>query len=548
MRLSLCSAAGVMLLMMCALYAVQAATQPEAETGMATEAEAGTCEVRLLLVDGVTGEKRPGLIRIRTDDGEIVPVDGLLPRGQGLREGEAIHQWWAIVEPTSVRLPQAELEIAAFSGLETEVSSQTVDLRKRTQAEVTLKLNRFHNARRAGYQNANTHVHVMKITRAESDRYLIESATADGLDLVFVSYLERANDDVNYTSNGYTRSDLNALNTDHVHFDNGEEHRHNFTGQGQGYGHVMLLSIPELVYPVSIGPGISKTGTDGIPLRRGIERAHEMGGTVIWCHNDWGLEDVPDWVSGRLHANNIFDGGSHGSYAHSFYRYWSTGIKVPVSTGTDWFIYDFSRVYVPAPGRITPEQWLHQLEAGRSYITNGPLLTFAADGHGLGEDITLESPGVVAVKGSAVGRVDFERLELVRNGEVVASAASRPQGGHFVAELDISLDIDGPCWIALRTPPPFAPDDPRFVSHTPENEYGQELFSHTSATFIDVGGRRLFDTDAGKLLLEDMQQSRPFITEKGLFDDEAEQRAVLSVYDEGIAVMQRRIADASSEE
>ncbi len=542
MRLSLCVAAGVLLLMMCALLAVQAAP----ETGTETGTEAGICEVRLALIDGETGEELPGLVRIRTEEGAIVPVDSLLPRGQGLREGEAIHQWWALVEPTSVRLPRAKLEVAAFAGLETDLTTQTVDLRERTEADVTIKLNRFHNARQAGYQNANTHVHVMKITRAECDRYLIESATADGLDLVFVSYLERANDDVNYISNQYARSDLRALNTDHVHFDNGEEHRHNFTGQGQGYGHVMLLSIPELVYPVSIGPGISKTGTDGIPLRRGIERAHEMGGTVIWCHNDWGLEDVPDWVAGRLHANNIFDGGSHGSYAHSFYRYWSAGIKVPVSTGTDWFIYDFSRVYVPAPGRITPEQWLDQLEAGRSYITNGPLLQFDVEGHGVGEDVALESPGAVSVKGRAVGRVDFERLELVRNGEVIESVASRPQKGHFVAELDINFDIDEPCWVALRTPPPFAPDDPRFAAHTPENEYGRELFSHTSATFIDVAGRRIFDRAAGKLLLEDMRQSRPFITEKGLFADEAEQRAVLSVYDEGIAVMQKRIADSES--
>ncbi|MBX3437548.1 MAG: CehA/McbA family metallohydrolase [Planctomycetaceae bacterium] len=540
MRISLFVAVGVCLLMIGGLTSVPATQDRE------------SCQVRLSLVDAVSGEPLPGLIRVRTTQGEYLPLAPLLPRGQGLPEADAIAQWFALVRPAIVRVPRAQLEFAAFSGLDTELTVESVDLQEHSSADVKLKLRRFHNAREQGLQNANTHVHINKITRAESDRYLVESATADGLDLVFVSYLERAEADVEYTSNRYARSDLHALNTNHVHFDNGEEHRHNFAAHGQGYGHVMLLSIPELVYPVSIGPGIMKTGTDGIPLRRGIERAHDIGGTVIWCHNDWGLEDVPNWLSGRLHANNIFDGGTHGSYAHSFYRYWNAGIRVPMSTGTDWFIYDFNRVYVPAPGRITPEQWLDQLAAGRSFITNGPLLEFTVDGLGIGEPLVLDAPRSIGVKGRAIGRVDFARLELIRNGEVINAIASRPtggsegEGGHFSAELDLMLDVSVPCWIALRTPPPFAPNDPQFASRTPENEFGGELFSHTSATFIDVGNRRVFQVDAAQSLLDDMQNSRPLIAQEGLFADDAEQRAVLEVYDEGIAVMQARLAAAAS--
>jgi hypothetical protein len=97
-------------------------------------------------------------------------------------------------------------------------------------------------------------------------------------------------------------------------------------------------------------PGIMKEGTDGIPLQRGIRTAREDGATVIWCHNTFGHEDIPNWVSGLLHAQNIFDGGDHGTYEDTFYRYLNVGMKVPFSTGTDWFIYDFSRVYLPISG------------------------------------------------------------------------------------------------------------------------------------------------------------------------------------------------------
>jgi hypothetical protein len=81
---------------------------------------------------------------------------------------------------------------AAFSGLETEYAEQALDLRNRDRADVTLNLTRIHDAHAAGWWNANTHVHLQKMSRNQSDRYLVDVGTADGLDLVFVSYLERA--------------------------------------------------------------------------------------------------------------------------------------------------------------------------------------------------------------------------------------------------------------------------------------------------------------------------------------------------------------------
>lgn len=499
--------------------------------------------LELTLTDAETGQPLSGVVRFQDAEGEAFTPDGLLPRGRGINGESAIHDWCVVPGPVTVEVPRIPLSVTAFSGIDTVHATCTLEPPAGESNSLTLPLRRFADPRADGWWNANTHVHLMKITRDESDRYLVDVGRADGLDLVYVSYLERAVEDAKYTTNRYSRADLHALSNAHVHFDHGEEHRHNFGGHAQGYGHVMLLAIPELVYPVSIGPGISKTGTDGLPLRRGIERAHDIGASVIWCHNDWGMEDIPSWISGRLEANNIFDGGSHGSYQHSFYRYLDVGIKVPFSTGTDWFIYDFSRVYVPADERPTSEQWLDQLAAGRSYITNGPLLEFSVKGKGIGEDIALAEPGKVRITGRGVGRVDFQRLEIVQSGETVATADSSAADGHFVAELDVELDVTEPCWLALRTPPPSYPEDPE-VEPTPLNEYGRELFSHTSASFVDVAGRRIFDQSAAQKLLADMQENRAFIDETGVFADEAERNLVLSVYDEGMTLLQQRIDGA----
>jgi hypothetical protein len=247
-----------------------------------------------------------------------------------------------------------------------------------------------------------------------------------------------------------------------------------------------------------------------------------------------GLEDIPNWLSGRLHANNIFDGGTHGSYQHSFYRYWDIGLKVPVSTGTDWFIYDFSRVYAQTNGNVTPAEWLKTLAESRTYITNGPLLEFTADGQAIGGEVGLSEPKTVRIKASAKGRMDFEKLELVQNGQVIHTVTSKKVNGHYEAAMEKDVRIDAPCWLAVRTPPPSAGDVPGFTKKTPKNEYGQELFSHTSPIFVTMKDQRPFSHKEAESLLKEMQDNRLFISEKGLFADEAERRQVLEVYDEGI--------------
>ena len=226
---------------------------------------------------------------------------------------------------------------------------------------------------------------------------------ADGLDVVFLSYLERAGSDLDYTSNKYSHEDLHRLSHDYLQFGHGEEHRHNFDEYGEGYGHILLLDIPIIIRPVSIGPGLTEAKSDAPPLQVGIDQARESGGKVIWAHNRYGFEDIPNWITGRVHANNIYDGSERGSYRDTYYRYLNIGLHVPFSTGTDWFIYDLSRVYVETdPARpVTPTEWLDRLAAGKTYITNGPLLEFIVDDQPIGSTLDLAKPGKVSVRGAS---------------------------------------------------------------------------------------------------------------------------------------------------
>lgn len=493
-----------------------------------------TSSLQMQIVDAETGEAMFGVIRISGPDGKRIPLPQLQSRGQGINDDTLpIHEWSVVPWEATVNLPPTKVTIEAFSGLETERLTTTVDLADQDFVKVQLRLKPFHRRHQNGLVSGNTHLHIMKLSREECDRYLNDIPPADDLDVLFVSYLERAVADREYTSNRYTREDLAKLTrSSGVVLGNGEEHRHNFAGFGQGYGHVMLLNIKELIQPVSIGPGIMKTGSDGIPLTRGIQQARRDGATAVWCHNVFGYEADPNWVLGRLDAMNIYDGGQRAGYKERFYPLLNVGLKVPFSTGTDWFMYDMSRVYVRMDGKVTTDNWLKALSQGRSFITNGPLFRFRVDTAEIGDTLELDRAGTVSILGQVEGRSDFERAELVHNGRVIASSASKRVGGHFLAELKLTVPIDNPGWLALRIPPPNLTDE---GPATPTNEFGRKLYGHTSPVYIEVGGRSAFDPKVAQALLAKMKAARASISDNGLFEDAQAKSRVLDVYDEATA-------------
>jgi hypothetical protein len=481
------------------------------------------CRLRVELT--LDGQPTPGLLRVTNlATGKAIVLKDEIQREQN---------WCAIAGPTTCTVPQGKLKVEALHGIVTELATREVDLTGKESDELTLPLKRIYDPAARGLSAGNTHLHLMKLTFAEADRYLRVVPKADGLDLVFLSILRRIPDERDYISNTFTEGDLGRLSQGSVLFGNGQEHRHNFGAGGEGFGHVMLLNILKRIEPVSIGPGIMREGTDGIPLQRGIRTAREDGATILWCHNKFGHEDLPNWVSGLVHAQNIHDGGEHGSYEDTFYRYLNVGMKVPFSTGTDWFIYDFSRVYVPVAGELNSKSWLAALAGGKSYITNGPFLELAAGGKTIGDTIAAQAGDEITITGRALGRGNFQRIELVQNGNVVHSVPAAPKDGHFTSEMKFTLRADQPGWIALR-----------IAQDTPKNEFGKPLFGHTSPIYLEVAGRSVFHRDVAEGMLREMATSRQFIKANAKFADAAEESAVLRVYDEGIVALKQRIDGA----
>jgi hypothetical protein len=489
--------------------------------------DAETCQLTINTIDGWSKKAVASLVRVTNlTSGKAVKLSGEFHRELN---------WFALDKGTTVRVPRSRIRVEAVQGLKTELAYRVVELAGKEAASVDLALREFYDPRSRGLYAGNTHLHLMNLTHAEADRYLRVVPRADRLDLVFLSLLRRIPDERNYISNmivenSFAGGDLERLSGEDLLFANGQEHRHNFGRFSEGYGHVMLLNLQKLIRPVSIGPGIMADGTDGRPLQKGILEARRDRATVIWCHNNLGYEDLPNWVMGLIHAQNIFDGGVRGSYADTYYRYLNLGMRVPFSTGTDWLIYDFARVYVPVSGQLTAEGWLEGLRDGKSFITNGPFLGMQTERAELGGTLDVSGPTSITVVGRGMGRLDFGGLELVHNGKVVHRVRAKQEGGFHIAEMRHGLAVAEPGWFALRIP-----------LEGGKSELNRPLFAHTSPIYVNYRGSEIFDRETAIEMVEEMRASAKTIEENGKFANDQELTSVLNIYRQGIQQLQRRI-------
>jgi len=516
MRSKLLALGSAATLALCALLGVRGADE--------------TVKVKLRLIDAETTRGMAGIVRIFPKEGDKpLPLPGLFDRLRGLERSATVAGWYVVpAEGVAVALPKSTLRLEAVAGLETGLVRQEIDLTKLKGDEVAVKLPFVFRPEKHGLVAGNTHLHLRKLSREDADEYLRRVPGADGLKVLFISYLERNKDDVDYITNQYPIGALKSFDAS-VQYANGEEHRHNFEGFGQGYGHVMLLNIKELVKPVSLGPGITGAGFDDQPLAPGMDDARKQGGTLIWCHNTYGFEAVPQALAGKLDALNVYDGSRTGNYEERYYKFLNIGLRLPITTGTDWFMYDFSRVYAKAAMPLSTESWLAAIKAGRCQATNGPLLSLTVDGKEMGDVIALDKPATVKIEASGVGRHDFTRLELVRNGKVVKTQRTEAREGAFRAQLQHEERIDEPSWYAVR------------IESTNRNEFDLKHFAHSGPVYIDLGGKRAFDVESARALQKELEMAKAGIKAKGKFSNDEARDKLLARYDDAAAELIRQI-------
>jgi hypothetical protein len=175
----------------------------------------------------------------------------------------------------------------------------------------------------------------------------------------------------------------------------------------------------------------------------------------------------------------------------NYYTLLNCGFRMRPTAGTASGVHPvplgFGRVYVELPDGFSYEKWMRGLDAGRSFVTTGPMLLVRANGRPAGSsfEVTDGKPSC-HLTGSVVSARPVSHLEVVVNGEIrgVAlptassdSAPARMDSQAIEVPIDVDVQLEGSSWVAVRC---------LYVT-----EDGRPRFAHSSPFFFDVSGQPL---------------------------------------------------------
>lgn len=170
----------------------------------------------------------------------------------------------------------------------------------------------------------------------------------------------------------------------------------------------------------------------------------------------------------------------------NYYALVNCGYRLRPTAGTASGVHPvplgFGRVYVHLPGGFAYDAWVKGLNAGRSFVTTGPLLLVTINGRDPGDVISTSDASArqYAVSIQAISEQPLARVELIAAGDVIRTLEpqnrSRPGGG-FESEFALTETIDQSTWLAVRC-----------FEKRPDNRV---RFAHTAPVHIDVPGKPL---------------------------------------------------------
>lgn len=376
-------------------------------------------------------------------------------------------------------LPAGPARLRAERGPEFVAAEVTVDIPVSGTVAVELAPTRWASMADLGWYSADLHVH-----RSGAEMPLI--MRAEDLNLASVIATRAVEDDVgpdNFDQDGahggqggVWREEASWLVTlDALHCYSRFDHELERIGPHR-YGAVIVCGLrqPVLGSPGALWPtdadwvgelpakgahvDAEKPFWAGTPVNVALGFVGSMGVVCNHLHRGGVWADAERWGSVAQPPRSKHDRRAFVLWVMDcYYRFLDCGFRLPVTGGSASGIMPnpvgYNRTYAKLDRPFTYDAWFEALRCGRSFATNGPMLELSADGHDIGQTVTLDR-GVVHVEASATSASPLESLEVVLNGHVVASSLATPSGaaatgeGHLTLSADLEVGTSG--WLAAR--------------------------------------------------------------------------------------------------
>ena len=506
-------------------------------------AESGLLEGRLVESEG--GSSTIGRIRAMDANGRHRPP---LEAGYGLvlRPRRDPARWSYASGTFRLRAPAGKIRISIRRGLEYLPIDEELKLEAGQTLRRTFALKRWANMEQEGWHSGDTHIHMLDPPSA------LFEMQAEDLRVGNILVLEHMGK--TYSAKHF-RGELDPISDPrHLVYYN-QEYRN------QTLGHVSLLNLKKLVEPISTGglavpettvyrysylrpsrKGFPRHGQAGWPdalVLDAMRETHRQGGLVNWAHlRPAQLEFPIDMVFGEIDSADILTHTRLPQTLKLWYHLLNCGFRLPATAGTDRIGPEepvgHQRVYVKLTDPLTYAGWMEGLRQGRSFVTNGPMVSLSVDGRGPGEILTLGNPKVLRIQARGRSLRPFERLEIVVNGKVAASVPAQDQGRR--AEISLDYPADQSLWIAARC-----------MGGSPEeiSIWTHPLFAHANPVYIDYTGRGLAEPESGCYLLDFLKPLEQWAREEAWFENRQQKDQALATIRQGMDFYRRLCNRAS---
>ncbi len=528
-------------------------------SGPASAAQDGrplTCRV----VDARSGSKVPARVRLVDARGsEVVPAGHPTILAQNAQEGDVRFQSrrYAYVDGGfEVPLAALPLKYQVIKGYEYVMAEGEITAGNLRDGAATIALSRWSDVGRRGWYSGDIHIHHIAPRSCRLEMEAEDLNVANILTSDFTADQDQFEGKVNAASSG---KHLVYVTQE---FRNDE------------LGHLNLLNLKKLIEPVK------PMRHDHYPLHLDVcDQTHAQGGYVSWAHfASWpGVESPLDVAMEKLDGLEILcvleprdlpifmrklvpDLAANDGL-RLWYRYLNCGFRLTATAGTDkmttFVTVGANRVFARIDGDFTYQGWIDALKAGRTFITNSPILSFTVNGQEPGATLHVDSKRtkVLRIHAAAESQFPYHTLEIVVNGQVVAQAS--PSGNRFRAEIHLEHPVTGSCWVAARALEDINPYRQRGIKFSTVHVDGgtllsdyfgtrrpETVFAHSSPVYVIRDGAPIRNWDDASYYIRYLDNCIEWLKTEAKFSKSGDKEASIEAFLRGRAVYERRAKDA----
>ncbi len=302
------------------------------------------------------------------------------------------------------------------------------------------------------------------------------------------------------------------------------------------WGHSVFLNLKQhFVIPDYVGYQNTIVASLFPPNTVPFQVVHQERGLAGYAHGAG-----PNFAADLAIENVDFVEANSPEAMEPLYRAWNCGYRVVASAGEDAFpnfyrsyIIGTDRVYVKTGPKLDYDKWHEDFRAGRSFVTNGPLVFLTVDGKDPGDEIKLPAgKHELKVEALVESILPIETIELLHNNEVIETV--KPEGRPLKARLAKTVTIDRSGWYAIRTRAHYA-------RHPIRAPYP---FAATMPVWVTVDNRPVRSKKDAEYFLAWIDRTLERALQVGPWNNEQEKEEVRKLYAEARARMMARAAEA----